>query len=91
MGTTPVNTDNAAALTPTLFLGEYLSIDHENFSSVDKALDTINSGGTVLVNREVDAFLVLVRLGVSVGDASYKIKRATTVLPNTEPLNLRGL
>lgn len=80
--------DNAAAITPTLFIGHYLSLDHEKFIDAQHAVDAINEGKTVLVDNNTDALLVLVKLGVTVPDALQKIRLATTVLSEEELIEL---
>lgn len=80
--------DSAAALTPLLFLGHYLSLDHEKFVNSQHAVEDIKNGKTVLVTNNTDALLVLVKLGVSIPDALEKIRLATNVLPDSESLAL---
>lgn len=78
--------DNAAALTPLLFLGHYLSLEHEKFVDAQYAVKRIEEGKTILVTNNTDALLVLVKLGVPVPDALEKIRLATNVLSDTEDL-----
>jgi hypothetical protein len=70
----------ANAVTPSLFIGDVLSLDHVRCSTSGEALDVVNSGGTVLFPRTSRgwflAHVVLRALGVSSDDASYRIKRA---------------
>ena len=84
----PLTEDDAIALTPSLFLGYKLSIDHENFSSVDRAIETISSGGTVLVSDGTDALTIMLRLGITPSGALSRLHRANNVLPDTEDLTL---
>lgn len=79
--------DNAAAITPTLFIGQYLSIEHEKFMTAYDAVKTIENGGTVLVGNSTDALQVLVRLGVPIPDALEKIRRAMTVDESDLPIS----
>lgn len=86
MGTTSLN-DNAAAITPTLFIGHYLSFEHEKFVSAYDAVKTIENGGTVLVDNPTDALQVLIRLDVSIPEALEKIRRAMTVDESGLPIS----
>jgi hypothetical protein len=80
--------DNAAAITPTLFIGHYLSLDHEKFIDAQHAVEAINEGKTVLVDNNTDALLVLVKLGVPIPDALEKIRLAVNVLSNDQLIEL---
>jgi len=79
MGTNSLTYDNAGAITPSLFIGHYLSIEHQKFVDPQEAIRAINAGLTVLVDNNTDALLVLIGLGVSIADGLNKIKLATTV------------
>lgn len=79
---------NAAAITPSLFLGNYLSIEHETFYSVETAVEHINNGRTVLVDSTTDALLILLQLGLSLEESLPKIQAATTVRSVDVPLGL---
>jgi hypothetical protein len=84
---TPSN--DAAALTPSLFLGHYLSLEHEKFVDSKVAVDDISNGKTVLVSNNTDALLVMVKLGIPIPEALEKIRLAITVLPDSEPIVLQ--
>lgn len=90
MGSTPLNLeeDDAVALTPSLFLGYKLSIDHEDFDSVEQSVDVISSGGTVLVSDGTAALEIMLKLGITPAGALRKLHRATNVLPETEDLTI---
>lgn len=78
MGSKTLNYD-AAAITPSLFIGSELPFEHHVFSDVQNALEIIDSGGTVLVQKEVHAFEILVRLGLSPEEALNRVRTASTV------------
>lgn len=88
MGTTEepnsVDLGDAAALTPSLFLGHYLfHLDHIRLDRPDElpeAVAYIRSGGTVLTPDAGLATAAMLCLGISVDDALEKLHRATTVL-----------
>jgi hypothetical protein len=89
VGSTPLALqDDAVALTPSLFLGYKLSIDHTDFLSVDQAVETILSGGTVLVSDGTAALDIMLRLGITPSGALRKLHRANNVLPYTEDLTI---
>lgn len=89
MGSTSLTSkDDAFALTPSLFLGYYLSIEHDDFVSVEQAVSAISNGRTILVNDGTVALEIMLRLGITPSGALHKLHRATTVVPDTETIDL---
>lgn len=70
----------AAALTPLLFLGSTLGLDHVVLNSVTDAVAAVEAGATVLVGDEAVGLETMLRLGVSAGEAADRLYRATHVV-----------
>lgn len=75
---------DAAALTPSLFLGHYLPhIDHlwlDAPERVPSAVEHIQYGGSVLTADPGLAISVMINLGLPLNGALEKIERATHVI-----------
>lgn len=80
--------DDAVALTPALFIGYKLNIDHVDSEGLhpSDAVEIIRSGGTVLVRPDewASALFIMLKLGVTTDAALEKLDRAFNVLPDEE-------
>ncbi len=72
----------AAAVTPTLFLGDHLSLDHVYVYG--DASEQIRAGQTVRTDSEETCMITLLNLGVPLNEIKARISRAKVGLLNDE-------
>lgn len=71
----------AAALTPTLFLGDHLEIKHRLAPDANKAAQWVKQGETVLVSSPDTAYRAMLLLGVDDDEAFDRAQRAVFGVP----------
>ncbi len=70
----------AAGLTPSLFLGEALSLPHVTVSSARQAVEVIRSGGTALTDSRAIAMATMLQLGIAIEVALRRLCHATQIV-----------
>jgi hypothetical protein len=83
--------DDAVALTPSLYLGYVLSMEHfvlATTDDLDKAVEHIRAGGIVRTPVRYLATMLLVRLHVPVNQILKKLHDATHVQPEDADLSI---
>lgn len=70
----------AAGLTPSLLLGEALSLPHVTVSSARQAVEVIRSGGTALTDSRAIAMATMLQLGIAIEVALRRLCHATQIV-----------
>lgn len=70
----------AAAVTPSLFLGETLRLPHVTVSSARQAVEVIRAGGTVLTDSRAVAMATMLQLGIAAEVAHRRLCHATQIV-----------